>query len=306
MTDSTGIFQFADHGIPNFAEGYCTDDVARALLLTVLLEELGLDSPAVERSATTYASFLQFAFNPERMRFRNFLSFDRRWGEDMGSDDCQGRAVWALGACLGRSKRRGLQFWAAEHFEQAVTAIAAMTAPRAWALGLLGIREYRRRLEGDRLIGQIRATLTNRLLDLFDRTATVEWPWFEGVLAYDNARLPQALIASGGDRALATGLRALRWLVGVQKSPRGDFRPIGSNGFYRKGANRPSSISSRSRRRRPSPPAWRLTAPLGTRPGWGRPKPPSPGSSAATTWGWRSTTRSPAAAATGCSRTAST
>jgi glycosyltransferase involved in cell wall biosynthesis len=238
LTDSTGIFQFADHGIPNFAEGYCTDDVARALLLTVLLEELGLDSVAVEGLATTYSSFLQFAFNPERLRFRNFLSFDRRWGEDTGSDDCQGRAVWALGACLGRSKRRRIQFWAAQYFEQAVTAIAAMTAPRAWAFGLLGIREYLHRLEGDRLIGQIQQDLTNRLLDLFDRSATVQWPWCEGVLAYDNARLPQALIATGGDRASATGLRALRWLVSVQKSPRGDFRPIGSNGFYRRGGEK--------------------------------------------------------------------
>jgi hypothetical protein len=235
LTDSTGIFQFADHGIPNLAEGYCTDDDARALLLTVLLEELGLDSPMSERLSTTYAAFLQFAFNAERKRFRNFLSFDRRWREDVGSDDCQGRAVWALGACVGRSKRRRLQYWAAQHFEQAVTAIAEMTAPRAWAFGLLGIRDYLHRMEGDRLIGRIRETLTTRLLDLFERNASAEWPWFEGTLAYDNARLPQALIAGGDDQAVATGVRALHWLVGVQKSARGDFRPIGSNGFYPKG-----------------------------------------------------------------------
>ena len=235
LTDSTGIFQFADHGIPNLAEGYCTDDDARALLLTVFLERLGLDSPAVERMSTTYAAFLQFAFNSERMRFRNFLSYDRHWREEVGSDDCQGRAVWALGACVGRSTRRRLQFWAARHFEQAVTALAGMTSPRAWAFGLLGIREYLHRMEGDRLIGQIREALTTRLLDLFDRNSTADWPWFEEVLTYDNARLAQALISGGGDRARATGLRALRWLVGVQKTPRGDFRPIGSNGFYRKG-----------------------------------------------------------------------
>jgi glycosyltransferase involved in cell wall biosynthesis len=238
LTDSTGIFQFASYGIPNFAEGYCSDDVARALLLTVLLEDLDLDSPLVERLSTTYAAFLQFAFDAGRKRFRNFLSFDRRWQEAIGSDDCQGRAVWALGACVGRSKRRRLQSWAAEHFEQALPAIVEMSSPRAWALSLLGIQEYLRGLSGDRLVGKVRDALTARLLDLFDRTATEDWPWFEEGLTYDNARLAQALIAGGNVRAVAVGLRALRWLVKVQKSPRGHFRAIGSNGFYRKGDDR--------------------------------------------------------------------
>lgn len=235
LTDSTGVFQFASHGIPHFAEGYCTDDGARALLLTVLLEELGQDSPVVQQFAATYAAFLEFAFDADRRRFRNFLSFDRRWQEEVGSDDSQGRAIWALGVCVGRSKRRGLQSWAAQHFEQAVPGSAEMTSPRAWAFVLLGIRDYLIRLRGDRHVAQIREVLTARLLDIFDRTATDDWPWFEESLSYDNARLAQALIAGGDERAMAIGLRALRWLVGVQKTSRGDFRAIGSNGFYRKG-----------------------------------------------------------------------
>src|SRR6516165_12503505 len=111
-----------------------------------------------------------------------------------------------------------------------------MTSPRACAFGLLGIREYLRRMEGDRQIGRIRETLTTRLLDLFARSATDEWPWFEEVLTYENARLAQGLIARGSDQALATGLQALRWLIGIQKSPRGHFRPVGSSGFHRKGS----------------------------------------------------------------------
>jgi glycosyltransferase involved in cell wall biosynthesis len=239
LSDATGMLQHATHTIPNFAEGYCTDDNARALLLTVLLEELGQGGPEIERLATRYAAFLQAAFNPATKRFRNFLGFDRRWLEEVGSADSHGRAVWALGACVGRSRRPDLPPWAAAHFERALPAVLETTSPRAWAFSLLGIREYHRRLGGDRLAAQVRDTLTARLLDIYDRTTTPDWPWFEEVLSYDVARLPQALIAGGQDsgnaRARDVGLRALAWLVEVQTAPQKHFRAIGSNGFHRKG-----------------------------------------------------------------------
>ena len=242
LTDATGMLQHATHTIPNFEEGYCTDDNARALLLTVLLEELGQGGTQVHRLATTYAAFLQAAFDRGRRRFRNFLDFDRRWLEEVGSEDCHGRALWALGTCVGRSRRPDLPSWAASHFELALPAIQETTSPRTWAFALLGIREYLRRLGGDRLSAQARDTLTARLIDLYERTATPDWPWFEEVLSYDVARLPQALIATGRDggnaRALEVGLHALGWLVTVQRAPQEHFRAIGCNGFYRKGHKR--------------------------------------------------------------------
>jgi glycosyltransferase involved in cell wall biosynthesis len=239
MSDRTGMFQHATFTVPNYDDGYCTDDNARALLLTMLLEELGHGGATIQRLATTYAAFLQGAFDREKKRFRNFLSFDRRWLEQFGSDDCQGRALWALGACVGRSRRADLPFWAAPYFEQALGPVSEMTSPRAWAFTLLGIQEYLRRLSGDRIVGQIRDLLANRLVEMFDATATDDWPWFETILSYDNARLPQALIASGRDtgnaRALDVGLRTLTWLVKLQTAPSGHFRAIGCKGFYRKG-----------------------------------------------------------------------
>jgi hypothetical protein len=239
MTDATGLLQHATHTVPNFAEGYCTDDNARALLLTVHLEELGQGGAELDRLSTRYAAFLQAAFNPETRRFRNFLGFDRRWLEEVGSEDSHGRALWALGTCVGRSQRRDIPAWAAAHFERALPAVLDTTSPRTWAFGLLGIREYLRRFGGDRQITQIRDALAARLIDVYDRTTTPDWPWFEEILSYDVARLPQALIAAGrdggSDRALEVGLAALRWLVGVQTAPQGHFRAIGSNGFYRRG-----------------------------------------------------------------------
>ncbi len=242
MTDATGMMQHATHSIPNFEEGYCTDDNARALLLTVHLEELGLAGPEVERLATRYAAFLQAALHPESKRFRNFLGFHRQWLEVMGSEDSHGRAVWALGTCVGRSRRHDLAAWAASHFELSLPAILNTTSPRTWAFGLLGIREYLRRFGGDRYATQTRDALVARLLDVYDRTTTPDWPWFEEILSYDIARLPQALIAAGRDganpRALEVGLASLGWLVTVQTAPQEHFRAVGSNGFYRKGQSR--------------------------------------------------------------------
>ena len=239
MTDSTGVFQHATYSLPNFQEGYCTDDNARALILTVLLEELGKDSREVHQAASTYAAFLNYAFDPQTGRFRNFMSYDRQWLENDGSDDSQGRAIWALGTCIGRSQRRNLQSWAVQLFERALPACAETTSPRTWALALIGIHEYFRRLSGDRHVNQIRETLTNKLVEMYENVATEDWPWFEDVASYNNARLSQALILSGrwgnNERALQIGLRSLRWLASKQLSQSGRFRPIGCNGFHRRG-----------------------------------------------------------------------
>ncbi len=242
MTDSAGLFQHACSTIPNFAEGYCTDDNARALLLTVLLEQFGQGSGQAYRLATIYAAFLNHAFDRKLGRFRNFMSFDRRWLESVGSDDSNGRAIWALGACVGRSRRRDLQFWASQLFDLALPAIADMPSPRGWGAAILGLCHYLHRFAGARPASQMRDALAERLIALYDRTADDDWQWFEDILAYDNARLPHALIAAGrsgaGPRAMEVGLRTLRWLVDLQKAPSGCFRPIGCRGFFPRGGER--------------------------------------------------------------------
>jgi glycosyltransferase involved in cell wall biosynthesis len=239
MTDRTGLLQHATYNIPNFHEGYCLDDNARALVLTVLLEEIDEDSPEVERAATTYAAFLNFAFDSSGGRFRNFLGFDRRWLEEVGSADSIGRATWAIGTCVGRSKRRDLQFWGVRLFEPALVAASETNSPRAWAFAVIGIHEYFRRLSGDRLANQLRETLTTRLVELYEQSAADDWHWFEPKASYDNAKLSHALILSGrwanNPRALEIGLESLHWLAENNRSPAGHFRPIGSNGFYSRG-----------------------------------------------------------------------
>ncbi|MDQ7780007.1 MAG: glycosyltransferase family 4 protein [Planctomycetota bacterium] len=242
MSDSTGIFQHASFTVPNFAEGYCTDDNARALVLAMILQRLGQGSPRLSERAATYAAFLNHAFDRTRGRFRNFMSFDRCWLKDVGSEDCHGHALWALGLCVEQAGQANFQLLAAQLLEQALPVAAQFTSPRAWAFTLIGIDEYLQRLSGDRRANQIRESLTAKLMQRYADAATEEWQWFEDTVSYTNAKLPHALILSGrcmsNTAMLETGLKSLAWLMKVQTSDAGSFRPIGSNGFYPRGKER--------------------------------------------------------------------
>lgn len=242
MTDGTGLIQHARYTLPRLEEGYCTDDNARALILCVLLEELEESSTDADLLVTRYSAFLDYAFDRQSLRFRNFMGFDRRWLEAIGSDDAHARAVWTLGTCAGRSNRPGLQHWAVELFPLALPAVKDSTFVRPRAFGLLGIHEYLRRLPGDRAVGAIRDQLVASLLSAFERAARPNWRWFEDELTYANARLPQALLCaarSGADeRAKEVGLESLSWLMQVQLEDAGYLRPIGSDGFYPQGGPR--------------------------------------------------------------------
>ena len=232
LSDATGILHNATHCVPAFAEGYRTPDNAHALRLTVLLEETGNAGSGVRSLAATYAAFIGHAFTPETGGFHDHLSFERTWLDDARSEEALGEVVWALGTCIGRSQTPGLQRWAAQLFDRALPAIIATTSPRAWALGLLGIHEYFRRLSGDRVAEQARESFTEKLLAKFHRNQRPDWLWFEPELGYANAWLPHALILAGRwnghSEALETGLSSLRWLLRRQTAASGHFRA--SNG----------------------------------------------------------------------------
>jgi len=240
MTDETGILQHALFTVPNYREGYTTDDNARALMVSTLLEELG-SGEAVELTSR-YLAFVWYAFNAETGRFRNFMDYQRHWLEASGSDDSHGRALWALGTVLGRSNTPALPSMAGRLFEQALPAILDTTSPRAWAFALIGIHEYLQRFAGDRMASQVRDELAGRLLTLYQSHRSEEWRWYEGGLSYCNAVLPHALLLCGQSIPNAAmtedGLESLSWLAGLQRADAGHFVPIGSNGFYARGGER--------------------------------------------------------------------
>jgi glycosyltransferase involved in cell wall biosynthesis len=242
MTDSTGLYHHAIGSIPNYGEGYCTDDNARALILTVLLEETYPDNQIIHDLSSRYSAFVNYAFDKKTKHFRNFMSYDRKWTNSIGSDDCQGRSIWALGTCAGRSKYTNFHMWGTQLFNQAIQSVEELSSPRAWAFSLMGIQEYFKRMSGDTIANQVRELIVERLTHLYDSVADEEWVWFEDILTYDNAVIPRSLILSGintqNERTLEIGLKTLRWLIKIQTNEHGNFRPIGSNGFYIKNGNR--------------------------------------------------------------------
>jgi glycosyltransferase involved in cell wall biosynthesis len=240
MTDATGIVEHAVFVIPNYPEGYATDDNARALIVAILLEEFG--AGAVKNAAdlaSRYLAFLWLAFDPTTKRFRNCLSYERQWQESCGSEDSHGRALWGLGTVLGRSKDAGWRGAAGRMFELALPAATEFKSPRACAFALLGLQEYLDSFPGDRAALGASDVLANRLLNSYRSNHSPGWNWFENSLAYSNARLPQAVIRAGmraaNDEMVSAGLEALDWLVTIQRCEiKGHFVPIGSLGFYSK------------------------------------------------------------------------
>jgi hypothetical protein len=234
MCDDTGLFQHALYSVPDRSHGYCVDDNARALLLACALNNPG-EQPLSEVLTARFAAFVQHAWNPDTRRFRNFMGFDRTWLEDSGSEDSHGRTLWALGECARRDASPSRRRWASALFAEALSTAQAFRSPRAWAFTLLGLGAYCAAAPDDLHAQEVRHFLADRLMSALASVETPEWVWFEEGLAYDNARLSQALMLTG----LATqtpvyvdaGLRSLRWLMTQQTASAGHFRPVGTDGF---------------------------------------------------------------------------
>ncbi|OYY71183.1 MAG: glycosyl transferase family 1 [Sphingomonas sp. 28-63-12] len=235
MSDSTGMLQHSIYSIPDRRHGYCIDDNARALMLVGRMD--ALDDAARDKWMTIYASFIQYAWNPDASRFRNFMNFDRSWCEDFGSEDSNGRTLWALGVTARTAKVRKHRDWAVQMFDMTASMALELGSPRAQAFAMLGAAEMLGCHPGHALARTIIERFSADHLALLDAARRPEWEWFEIVLAYDNARLPEAMIRAGLalDRAdlIETGVSTLDWIIARQTSPEGRFRAIGTESFGR-------------------------------------------------------------------------
>lgn len=234
MCDDVGLFQHAVHSVPDRAHGYCVDDNARALLLACALNNPG-EQPLSEVLTARFAAFVQHAWNPDTGQFRNFMGFNRTWLEDRGSEDSHGRTLWALGEAARTDASPARRQWAAALFAQALSIAESFRSPRAWAFMLLGLDAYCAVAPDDLRAREVRHSLADRLMSCLASVETPDWVWFEEGLAYDNARLPQALMLTGmatqTPQYLDAGLRSLRWLMTQQTTAAGQFRPVGTAGF---------------------------------------------------------------------------
>ena len=241
MSDATGMLQHSIYSIPDRRHGYCIDDNARALMLMSALPS-GKDGPAIDpvvrdKWTTIYGSFVQYAWNPDARRFRNFMNFDRTWCEDIGSEDSNGRALWALGVTARDAQAAKHRDWARMMFDTTASLAFELGSLRAQSFAMLGAAAILDAHPGHELAREILGRFPDAHMAVLDEVRRPEWEWFEIVLAYDNARLPQALIRAGvalERRDLVdVGLSTLEWIVSKQTNPQGRFRAVGTESFNR-------------------------------------------------------------------------
>ena len=236
LSDQNGIFQHARYCFPNFTDGYCTDDNARALALTM---ELRPYFPTeTDQLTDSYIAFINHAFIEKTNGFHNFMSYERTWLDTSCSEDCHGRTLWALGSVIAGKSNLQVQQWALDLFEKALPNVKDLTSPRAWAYSLLGINKYLEFFSGDQFVARHALLLEAKMMDIFKRASSENWLWFEKVLSYDNARLCEAMLVSKQEECRNVGLTTLQWLKKIQTAEEGYFQPIGSNGFYRMNGER--------------------------------------------------------------------
>jgi glycosyltransferase involved in cell wall biosynthesis len=243
MTDSCGMLQHAIYSTPNRREGYCIDDNARALIAAGMYYEVSKDESMLSL-IQRYLSFLYDAFNPENRRFRNFMSYDRRWLDEAGSEDSHARALWGLCETVKLAKTDDIRDMATRLFMDALPVAEDFLSPRAIAFTLVGLHSYMTIYGGDATVRRLRTTLAERLHRQFIDNGDEKWPWCEDTLSYANGILPHALILSGQsipDPPMHdTAVRALLWLMKEQRAPEGHLSFFGNEQWFSRSGQRSS------------------------------------------------------------------
>ncbi len=233
LSDGVGIIQHSIFSVPDRRHGYCVDDNCRALMLMHRIR--GADSRRADALAAIYAAFVQHAWNGGRGRFRNFMGFDRCWLEDEGSEDSFGRTLWSLGDTAARARSHELRRWSSHLFDQVAPHVRTLRSPRTWAFAMIAADAMLDAHPRHELSLALLRDLAGRLQAELAGARRPGWDWFEAVLAYDNARLPEALLRASrrlSDPVMRDqGLETLRWLDAVQTNDGGEFRAVGTDSF---------------------------------------------------------------------------
>lgn len=249
MTDCTGLFQHALYSLPDLNHGYCIDDNARALIAAIYHHQLaGGDQPTLP--LRRYLTFLAYAYNESAGGFRNFMGYDRRWLEDIGSPDSQGRTLWALGVTVSAAPDEDTRDLANDLFIKALPGVSAFRDLRSKAFALLGLDPYLQRYPDNSQLSTrasapakaLRDRYAQDLFGAFARAASDDWPWCEDLATYDNAKLCHALLVSGDamgrEDMVRQALTSLAWLLKVQRSPKGFLSIIGNDGWLPRGGTK--------------------------------------------------------------------
>ncbi|MCC8409758.1 glycosyltransferase family 4 protein [Mucilaginibacter sp. UR6-1] len=241
LTDDTGIVQHAKYGIPNLKEGYCLDDNARALIMALMAYQRNKSEEAFEL-LPIYLSYIHY-MQTDDGNFRNFLSFDRKYLDEVGSEDSFGRTVWALGHLIGCAASNSYREFALEIFQKSFPHFRNLKYLRGMANTIIGISLYLQAVPADEGMMQELVRLTQPLVDAFNSTASDDWQWFEEGMTYDNAILPLALLHSceitGNEEVRVVAMKSMSFLDKLTLS-NSYLSPVGNDGWYYRGGTFPT------------------------------------------------------------------
>ncbi|CAN5480643.1 glycosyltransferase family 4 protein [soil metagenome] len=242
LSDDTGIHQHAIYSVPNRNEGYCTDDNIRALQTLLVYKKITNDESVIPL-IKTYFSFIVHAYNRELGLFKNFMSYDRKWLDERGSDDCNGRVLHVLGYIIKNPPDNSLERIAKDLFDASVEKISSFKELRTIASVIPGCLYYLGKFSGARDINRICKKLLKNLSDCYEKNSTEQWKWYEGFLTYENAKIPLAMLLGGrhfnDDKLIKTGLESLTWLLDIMTDKEHKhISLIGNEKWYFKGKER--------------------------------------------------------------------
>ncbi len=241
LTDDTGIVQHAKYGIPNLKEGYCLDDNARALIMALMAYQRNKSEEALNL-LPIYLSYIHY-MQCEDGNFRNFLSFDRRYLDDVGSEDSFGRTIWALGHLISCASNNSYREFGMELFHRSYPHFKNLVHIRGMANTIVGICLYLKVYPTDEGMVAELIRMTQPLIDAYENTKSPDWQWFEEMMTYDNAILPLALLHSyeitGNENAKRIAINTMAFLDKLTLS-NGYLSPVGNDGWYYRGGKFPT------------------------------------------------------------------
>jgi glycosyltransferase involved in cell wall biosynthesis len=218
LTDTTGMLQHSIFSVPNRNEGYCVDDNCRALLVAIMNKYLFQDEIS-EALIPTYLAFIFHAYNKKTGLFSNFMSYDRKWLDESGSEDSNGRTVFVLGYMIKNTEDYSHLGLCKYLFDSTIKNMKRFTSLRAISHIIMGSIFYLYKFSGARDVKNISQKLLEKLHEAYLENSNDNWKWFEKKMTYDNARLPQALLMGGlyfkNSNYLYSGLESLTWMFDV-------------------------------------------------------------------------------------------
>lgn len=236
LTDDTGIVQHAKFSVPNYKEGYCLDDNARALLVCLMAYRQKKDPNAL-KLIPIYLGFMHY-MQKDKGSFRNFLSYRKDFLDKVGSEDSFGRAIWALGYLIRYSPNEAYFELGKEMFFQAVPNFEKLKTIRGIANTVIGLSHYLKRFSGDESTFKILKKVVMKLVHQYKKTKSNDWDWFEPILTYDNGVLPLALLSAyeiiEDEGILHAAQDTIDFLVKVNFKE-GYAKLVGSNGWFKRG-----------------------------------------------------------------------